>query len=172
MLIWVVHAVAHSVILIALYIYFWLYWVFVAVWDFLQLQRAGLLSSCGAWLLIAVASLLGRGLWGMQPSVVAAHVLSSCGSRALEHRLSSGAEAQQLCHTGSVSPWHVGSSQTRDQTQVSYIGRQLLHQVKTRSFDVLITFTLYLHRKGFTEALGLSLYQYQDCRHRYSDILC
>ena len=40
-------------------------------------------------LLIAVASLVAEhGLWGAQASVVQASGLSSCGSRALEHRLS------------------------------------------------------------------------------------
>ena len=40
-------------------------------------------------LLIAVASLIAEhGLWGAQASVVQASGLSSCGSRALEHRLS------------------------------------------------------------------------------------
>ena len=65
---------------------------------FLQLQRVGPtlrcsaqashcggFSCCGAWAL------------GTQASVVAAHELSSCGSQALEHRLSSyGAWAQLL----------------------------------------------------------------------------
>ena len=37
---------------------------------------------------------------------------------------------------GLAAPWHVGSSQIRDQTQVSRIGRQLSHQgnPKTHSF--------------------------------------
>ena len=49
-------------------------------------------------LFMAVASLVvEHGLWGRQASVVAAHVLSSCGSQALEHRLNScGARAQSL----------------------------------------------------------------------------
>ena len=38
----------------------------------------------------------------------------SCGARALSSR------AQQLWHTGSVAPGHVGSSQTRDRTCVPY----------------------------------------------------
>ena len=32
--------------------------------------------------------------------------------------LSTHAEAQQLWHTGLVAPWHVESSQTKDQTHV------------------------------------------------------
>ena len=69
---------------------------------------AQVLSSCGEWgllfvvvcgLLIAVASCCrarAPGVWapGMRASVVVAHGLSSCGSRALERRLSScGAQA-------------------------------------------------------------------------------
>ena len=48
---------------------------------------------------------------------------SSCGSRALEHRLSScGARALQ----------HVGSSPTRDRSRVPCIGRQILNHCATR----------------------------------------
>ena len=43
---------------------------------------------------------------------------SSCGLWALEHRVSS---------CGLVAPWHVVSSQTRDQTRVSCIVRQILY---------------------------------------------
>ena len=53
----------------------------------------------------------------MQASVVAACGLSSCGVRALGHAgfSSCGVWAQELWLTGLVAPWHVGSSQTRDQ---------------------------------------------------------
>ena len=60
---------------------------------------SGLFSSCGAWgplstalcgLLVAVVSLvMERALQGAWDSVVVARGLSSCNSRALEHRLSS-----------------------------------------------------------------------------------
>ena len=58
-------------------------------------------------------------------------LLRSMGSRA--HGLQwlwlpgSGAQAQSLCCMGLVTPWHVGSSHTRDQTRVSCIGRQILY---------------------------------------------
>ena len=45
---------------------------------------------------------------------------SSCGSRALEHRLNS-------CDAGSVAPGRVGSPGIRDQTRVSCIGKQILY---------------------------------------------
>ena len=69
----------------------------------------GLSLAVAPGLLIAVASLVAehwlRGVWA---SVVAACGLSSCGSRALEHRLNS-------CVSGSVAPRHVGSSRIRDE---------------------------------------------------------
>jgi len=70
-------------------------------------------------------------------------VLWSTGSRA--HRLQqfwhtgsvvvfpgSRAQALRLWCTGWVSPWHVGSSRTRDQTHVTCIGRQTLYHYTTR----------------------------------------
>ena len=86
--------------LFILFIYFWLCWVFIAAHRlYLWLQRAGVtlccgvrashcsgFSCCGAWAL------------GARASVVVAHGLSSCGSRALECRLSScGTRASLLC---------------------------------------------------------------------------
>ena len=52
--------------------------------------------------------------WGMWASVVVAHGLNSCGI------------------PGLVAPWHVGSSQTRDHTCVSCIGRWILYHSATR----------------------------------------
>ena len=43
-----------------------------------------------------------------------------------------GAQAQELGFTGSVAPRHVGSFQTREQTHVSCIGRQILYRWATR----------------------------------------
>ena len=63
-----------------LFIYFWLCWVFVAVW-------ATLVVVCG--LLIAVASLVEHGFQGAWLSVVVAQGLRSCSSWAVEHRLNS-----------------------------------------------------------------------------------
>ena len=73
--------------------YFWLHWVFIAAcglslvaasggYSLLRASHCGGFSCCGA-----------RAL-GTQASVVVAHGLSRCGSRALERRLSScGARA-------------------------------------------------------------------------------
>ena len=52
---------------------------------------------------------------------------SSCGTRAQELQFEgSSALAKYLWFMDLVAPWHVGSSWTRDQTQVSCIGRQIL----------------------------------------------
>ena len=77
--------------LFILFIYFWLLWVFIAAFvSFLYLRRAGATLRCCAW-----ASHCGgfsccraRAL-RTQASVVAARKLGSCGTRALECRLSS-----------------------------------------------------------------------------------
>ena len=85
-----------KIFFISLFIYLWLHWVFVAA--------CGLYSSWSDWellfdsvrgLLIAVSSLCcGTQALGAWASVVVACGLGSCGSRALEHRLSScGARA-------------------------------------------------------------------------------
>ena len=57
---------------------------------FSSCEKQRLLSSCGAQVLIAVASLFVlQGPWGTGPSAVAAHGLSSCRFWTLEHRLNS-----------------------------------------------------------------------------------
>ena len=52
--------------------------------------------------------------------------LSSCIFWAPERK------AQKLWYAGLVAPWHVGSSQIRDRTLVSCIGRQILQHWATR----------------------------------------
>ena len=63
-------------------------------------------------LLIAVASLVERGLEGVQASVTAEHRLTSCGSQALEHRLSCS-EAPGIFPDQGLNPcllhWQAGS---------------------------------------------------------------
>ena len=87
-----------------LFIYFWLLWVFIVAWVFSSCSEWGLLFFAVCRLLIAVASVL---LW-------------STGSRARG--------LQYLWHMGLVALQHVASSQTRDQTCVSCIGRRILNQ--------------------------------------------
>ena len=90
---------------IYLFIYLWLSWVFSCARAFSSCSKQGLLFIAVCWLLIAVASVVAehrlqeRGLQQLQHagSVVVACGLSSCGSRALEPRLSScGTWAQLL----------------------------------------------------------------------------
>ena len=74
---------------------------------FFLVAATGSYSQAAACRLIVVASLAaGHGLEGAWASVVAAHELSSCGSWALEHSLSSrGAQAQLL-----LSMWDLSRS--------------------------------------------------------------
>ena len=61
-----------------------------------------------------------------------------CGAQASHYRGLSccGAQAQQLWLTGLVAPWHVGSSQTRAQTRVPCISRQILNHCTTREAPI------------------------------------
>ena len=97
--------------------YFWLCWVSLAIWAFLQFQRMGatLVAECRLllqWLLL----LLSRGSKdsGLQQ-------LQFPGSRT---------QAHQLWQKGLVAlqrVWPVGSSQIKDRTCVSCIGRYILY---------------------------------------------
>ena len=83
----------------------------------LGLHYLKLFFSCGerGLHLVAMCRLLIAGV-----SLVVKRALSGYSSRALEHRLRS------WC-TGLVAQQHVGSSGTRDGTQISCIGRQILY---------------------------------------------
>ena len=62
-------------------------------------SEQGLLSSCGAWLLIVVVSLIAeQGLHGTWALVVAAHGLNSGSSRALGHRFNSFGLSCSVAH--------------------------------------------------------------------------
>ena len=107
-------------------IYFWLPWVFVAS------RGLSLVAACAGfslrWLLLLRSTGCRRGGF------------SSCGSRALERRLSScGAR-------GLAAPRHVGSSRTRARTRVPCIGRRILNHCATREVPTL---TFLLHTLSF-----------------------
>ena len=91
-------------------------------------------SSCSERGLLSVA-VCSFSLWWLLllQSTGSRHMgFSSCGSWALERRLSScSLRAQQLCRTGLVAPLHVGSSRTRDRTRVPCIGRWILNHCAT-----------------------------------------
>ena len=92
--------------------YFWLCWVFIAVFSLSLAVASGGYSGWGSKTShCSVFSLWSKGC--------KAHKIQ-CGSRALEHRLSScGTWAELLCGLGDFS------SQTRDRTCVPCVGRQI-----------------------------------------------
>ena len=110
-----------------LFIYFWLYWVFVAGRGLSLVVVSGGYSSLwctgfSLWWLLLLRSTGSRRAG-----------FSSCGSRAQQLWLAgSRAQAQQLWCTGLVAPRHVGSSRTRARTRVTCIGRQILNPCATR----------------------------------------
>ena len=93
--------------------YLWPQWVFVATRGVLQFRPWALLPSCGAWASRWGGVSLGRRL-ALQP----------LGSRAC-------GLWQQWC-AGLVASQHVGSSRTRDRTQVPCTARQILNRWTTR----------------------------------------
>ena len=94
-------------------IYLWLHWILVAA---CRLSLVAVSRGC------PLAALHG--------------FLVETASLVVEHRLSS-LHVQQLGRTGLVASWHVGSSQSRDQTRVRCIGRQILNHWTTREALVL-----------------------------------
>ena len=94
-------------------------------------------------------------LWqmGATPAVVSglltavASLVANTGSRA--HRfqqrrlLGSRAQAEELGYIGLVARQHVGSSQIRDRTHVSCIGRRILYNRVTREAPYLLCNTSF-----------------------------
>ena len=120
---------ASILMVFALTIHFWLCWVSVAVWAFPSCGEQGLLSTCGAWAshCSGFSGCRAQAL-GYSGSVIVVIRLSSCGAQGQQLQLlGSRAQAQQLLCLGLVALQHGGSSQTRDQTCVSCIGRQILY---------------------------------------------
>ena len=114
---------------------FWLHWVFIAVRGLSLVAGSGGYSSllCTGfslqWLLLLRS--IGSRRTGFSSCSTWAHQLWLSGS---------GAQAQQLWHTGLVAPWHVGSSQTRARTHVPCIGRWILNHCATREVPYFIVF--------------------------------
>ena len=108
-------------------IYIWLHRVLVAAYGrSLEVMSGGYSLAVGHGLLIALFLLLQSTGSGTQDSGAVAQRLISCGSWALEHRLSRcGAQAL-------VALWHVESSQIRDQTRVPCTGRWIFIHCATR----------------------------------------
>ena len=102
--------------------YFWLCWVFTAVWVFLWLQSRSQSPAVALHLLIEVASLNAtRGLHDMWALVVVAGEPSSCGSWALEQRSTVVAYGLLLC-----GMWDLPGSGI-ERICVSCMDRQTLH---------------------------------------------
>ena len=99
----------------------------------LQLQRTGLLSSCGAGASrhggFSSGCRTGSRHAGVCICSMSAQELQFTGSRVL---------AQSLCCMGLVVPQHVVSSWTTDRTSVSCIGRWILHHWATREAHQMI----------------------------------
>ena len=96
------------------FFFFWLYWVYFPYGHFSIWDKWGLLSACrvhgfsSRWLLL---------LW-------------SIGSR--HTCFSSFATQAQYLSFSLVAPWHVRSSQNKDRTHVSRIGKLTFYHVATR----------------------------------------
>ena len=104
------------------FIWFWLCWVFVAGWAFLQWQWVGAAlwlwcTSFWVWRLLLVQG-TGSRYAGLSSWVVWNWQLWLTSSKA---------QARQLSPMGLVSPWHEGSYQIRSRTQVSCIDRCILY---------------------------------------------
>ena len=72
-----------------------LYWIFIAVWTCSLVVASGghSLAAMCRLLTVTASRVAEHGPWGVRSSVTAARGLSSFGSQALEHRLSSCAQA-------------------------------------------------------------------------------
>ena len=79
---------------------------------------------------------------------------SHCGGFSCCRPWALGLWAQWLWHTGSVAPWHVGSSWTRDRTYVPCIGNWLLNHWTTRKVPIAYS-CLLCHSLG---AIGAWVY--------------
>ena len=113
---------------IVLFICFWLCWVFTAVQAFPLVAGAALWlwhtgSPCGGFSLLSTGSraagFRSLGRWAQQSGLP--------GSRE---------QAQQLWPKGLAAPWHVGSSQIRNQTHVSSICRWILPSPERPSYFI------------------------------------
>ena len=91
--------------------------------------------------------------------------LSCCGAQAPD------AQAQQLWLTGLVAPRHVGSSQTRAQTRVPCVGRQILNHCATRDAQCMYFLVSKLKASMFTSSIQLSMFTFPEGNKLRTNIL-
>ena len=101
-------------------------WLFLAVLGLCCCTGFPLVAASGGHSLVALCRLLLA-----VASFVAEHRLQGVQT-SIMWLLGSRARTEQLQCTGLVAPQHVGSSQIRDQTHVTCIGRQILNHWMTR----------------------------------------
>ena len=100
---------------------------------FPSISKPGRLPNCGARASLPAAAS------PVQSTASRARTLQQLRLWAQQFRLLGWeSQAQQLRHTASVAPRHVESSQIRDQTWVSYIGRWILYHWATWEAQVRI----------------------------------
>ena len=148
----------HTICGLFLFVCFWLRWVFVVAHGFSLVVSSGgysLLQCVGfslRWLLL---------LWSLGSRCTG---FSGCSTRAQQLWLmGSRAQAQQLWCTGLVAARRVGSSQTRGQTHVPCIGRQILNHCATSEvlafciclFSFNIMFSRFIYIVGYISTLFL-----------------
>ena len=149
-------------------LFIWLHWVFVAVHGLSLVAASGGYSSsrCSGfslqWLLLLRSTGSRR------------EGFSSCGSQAQQLWLAgSRVQAQKLWRMALVALQHVGSSQTRVQTHVPCIGRQILNHCATR--EVPSQFFERKSTKMFTQNYGTerssNLYQVTQLANSRGEIL-
>ena len=110
-----------------LFIYFWLHWVFVAV------HRLSLVAASEGYSSLRCVGFSLQWLLLLQSTGSRCVGFSSCSTWAQQLWLpGSRVQVQQLWCTGSVAPWHVGSSRTRARTCVPCIGRWTLNHCATK----------------------------------------
>ena len=147
--------------LIYLFIYLWLHWVFIA------LHQLSLVAASGDSSALRCAGFSLRWLLLLQTTGSRHPGFSSCGTRAQQLWLmGSRVHAQQLWCIGLVAPRHVGSSRTRVQTHVPYIGRWILNHYTTREVPIYFfklrysLFTILYQFQVYSKLIQLYIYMY------------
>ena len=84
-------------------------------------------------------------IYGCTGSSLQSAGFSYCGAWAL------GLQTSVVVAPGLIAPWHVESSQSRDQTHVLCIGRQILiHSATREALDFTLHFYTLIQRSGAT----------------------